>query len=100
MSSQYAPITKKTKKFTGKILGSVTESQGFIESDKRKIQKLATKSSGISNLYKTISVKEYWMISFINQYGLKIKLQLKTFFPDCFKEIIYLHLLVLSMLVL
>ena len=64
VSSIYDPITKKGKKVTGKILGSITEANGFVESAMRVLSKKAENSIDFS----TIAIKEQGFSSFINLY--------------------------------
>ena len=58
----YDPLTKKSKKVTGKILGSITEANGFLESAMRVLSKKAENPIDFSS----IAVKEQGFSSFIN----------------------------------
>lgn len=63
VSSKYDPILKRAKKITGKILGSITQKDGFIKSNKGLLREKAEKSIIIEN----ICSKEYGFTFFIEQ---------------------------------
>ncbi|MDR1757409.1 MAG: hypothetical protein LBR51_00395 [Bacteroidales bacterium] len=57
MSSRWNKEKKRTQKITGKLLGKITEKNGFIESDKARlrreqsqIDKVQVKESGLTDL--------------------------------------------------
>jgi transposase len=87
-SGVYDKSTKKSKKVTGKILGTITEKGGFIESDKRKIATTALKAQSIDST--SIMVKEFGFTSFLNKYNDIIIEKLKLNFPEHYQIIIYM----------
>ncbi|MEK7202912.1 MAG: transposase [Patescibacteria group bacterium] len=78
VSSKYDPILKRARKITGKILGSITQKDGFIESDKGKLRKKAEKVIDVKN----ICSKEYGFTIFIDQCLTDITCSLKEYFPE------------------
>jgi len=87
-TSVYDKATKKSKKITGKILGTITEKDGFIESDKRILTKKASQAQKIDS--DSIMVKEFGFTSFLNKYNDIIIEKLKANFPDHYQLIIYM----------
>jgi hypothetical protein len=87
-SSVYDKVTKKSKKITGKILGTITEKDGFIESDKRRLANKASLNSSVD--YSNIMVKEYGFTSFLRKYSDVIIEKLKLNFPDHYQIILYM----------
>lgn len=85
-SAVYDKVTKKSKKVSGKLLGTITEADGFIESDKRKLAKSASQALAINS----IIVKEFGFTSFLNNYNGAIVEKLKFYFPEHFQIIIYM----------
>lgn len=84
VSSVYDPISKKGKKITGKILGSITQTNGFVESAMRVLSKKAENSLDFSS----IAIKEQGFSSFINlHFGEQLN-KLKTFFSDDWEQIV------------
>lgn len=55
VSSKYDPVLKRAKKISGKLLGRITQADGFMESDKSILRKKAEQPLRIKNL----AVKEY-----------------------------------------
>lgn len=55
VSSRYDPVLKRAKKITGKLLGKVTEQEGFIMSSKDRLRQKAEQPLIIDNL----TTKEY-----------------------------------------
>lgn len=86
VSSRYDAITKKTKKISGKILGSITQKEGFIESGKRLLDKQAQLGFNAT----TICVKEYGFSCFIEQQTEQIRTTLQKHFADDWELIIAL----------
>lgn len=86
VSSKYDPQLKRAKKITGKLLGSVTEKDGFVESAKRILAAQASKAVDVSK----ICVREYGFTAFLQQYNMTIEKKLKQYFPDLYKTIIYM----------
>ena len=80
ITSKWNPEKKRAQKITLGLLGKITQENGFIESDKRKIEK------GLS-LSDDISVKEYGLSSFINNNLQGYTVLLKKHFPDHWKFI-------------
>jgi cbb3-type cytochrome oxidase subunit 1 len=81
VSSIYDPITKKV---TGKILGSITEANGFVGSVLRVLSKKAEKYIYFS----AIAIKKQGFSSFINLYFQQQIHKLKTFFFDDWEQIV------------
>ena len=86
VSSRYDPTLKRAKKITGKILGTITEEDGFVESEKRKLVQKAARGFDPS----TICVREFGFTSFLKQYNAKILERLLQYFPQHFQLIIYM----------
>jgi len=77
-------LLKKSKKITGKILGSITESNGFVESVIRVLSKKAESSIDFAG----IVIKEQGFASFINSHFQVQVNKLKTYFADDWEQII------------
>lgn len=68
VTSKYDPVLKRAKKISGKLLGRITESEGFIASDKDKLRqkaeqppklgKLTTKEFGTQELVLQLAEKQ------------------------------------------
>lgn len=84
----YDPISKKSKKITGKLLGTITEKDGFVESEKRLLVGKASK--GLILDASTLSVREFGFVAFLNEYNVLISQKLKEFFPEHYQIIIYM----------
>lgn len=84
VTSMYDPLTKKSKKITGKILGSITEANGFLESAMRVLSKKAENPIDFSS----IAVKEQGFSSFINLHFTDQLNKLKCFFADDWEQIV------------
>lgn len=78
VSSKYDSVAKRTKKITGKVLGRITEQEGFIESGKRV---LARKAEAPVSLQPG-SVMESGFSAFVQQYCVRILERLKQYFPQ------------------
>jgi transposase len=78
VSSRYDAATKRTKKITGKILGRITQDQGFVESGKRILDEKAKKGFDPAS----ICVKEQGFSSFITQQCAAITKVLQQCFPE------------------
>lgn len=50
VKAQYDPQTKKSKKITGRLLGRITEQDGFIESSKKKLADKASAAIDVSKI--------------------------------------------------
>jgi transposase len=81
----YDQLTKKPRKISGKILGSITEHDGFKESNKRKVEKMPAGAS-VSN----ILVKEFGVIHLIQSRFSFVIDPLKKYFPDHWQQILAL----------
>ena len=86
VTSKYDPALKRSRKVTGKILGTITEQEGFIESEKRQLQR----PQRVVVDADTICVRERGFTGFIGGYSIEIIEQLKLFFPDDWKWIVYM----------
>lgn len=83
VSSKWDAEKKRSKKITGKLLGKITESDGFIESDKAKLRK---REMSISH----VSVKEYGVSAFLDSQLCEYTTLLQNYFPDHWQIIIAL----------
>lgn len=84
--SKYDPKKKRGKKVTGKLLGKITESQGFIDSAKKLLAEKSPTTIDIAN----ISVREQGITMFLDAYNKEIGQKLKDFFPELYQIIIYM----------
>jgi len=82
VSSYYDAKTKRTKKKTGKYLGSITESDGFRATTFVKTDKAAKVD------VKNFSIREYGFYTFIMQCCSDIVSGLQQFFPDSWLQIL------------
>ena len=76
VSSYYDKERKKGRKKTGKFLGTITEAEGFLESQKMKVSRTY---GGVA--IKNITTKEYGFSAFIQTYCKDITDPLKQHFP-------------------
>ena len=83
VSSKWNPEKKRAMKITGKLLGTITEADGFVESDKQRLRKQQL-------LVERIQVKEYGITSAINMLFGDTVSALKQHFPDSWQRIICL----------
>lgn len=83
VSSVYDKEKKRARKITGAYLGKITESEGFVPSDKIKV----SKTLPIVNRDK-ITTREYGMSVFIQRYCKDILDILKIYFPDQWEWIV------------
>ena len=79
----YDPIRKKAKKITGKLLGSITEKDGFVQSATR----LASNYKSEKVAY-PILVKEYGVTQLIDQRFSLYREKLEHYFPNHWKELL------------
>jgi transposase len=79
----YDPTRKRAKKISGKLLGSITEKDGFIPSATR----IASNSKGLQ-VNQPITVKEYGVVQLIEQRFSLYKDRMSLFFPEYWKEIL------------
>ncbi|MGH2612347.1 MAG: IS1634 family transposase [Rhabdochlamydiaceae bacterium] len=83
VSSFYDKEKKKGRKKTGAYLGKITEKEGFIPTNSKKVDK-SIKTIDRS----TISTKEYGLSAFIQSYCSEIVDLLKQHFPDNWEHIL------------
>ena len=77
------PRQKTFGKITGKLLGKITETDGFVESEKARLRKQQL-------VIQRLQVKEYGVFALIeSQFGDTVKM-LKKHFADCWQKIICL----------
>ena len=86
VSARYDPILKRAKKVSGKLLGTITKEDGFVESEKRRLVEKAALGVDPSK----ICVREFGFTSFVMQYNRKIQERLVEYFPEHFQLIIYM----------
>ena len=83
VTSKWNPEKRRSMKITGKLLGKITETDGFIESDKERLRKQQLK-------VERVQVKEYGITSAMDKlFGDTIN-ALKQHFPDSWQRIICL----------
>ena len=58
VTSKWSPEKKRSVKITGKLLGSITEASGFVESEKERLRRQQIR-------YERIQVKEYGITAVI-----------------------------------
>lgn len=80
VSSKWDPVLKRSKKITGKLIGKITQENGFVESEKDKLRK---RELTVSKL----TVKEYGITAFINSHLNEYVALLQKHFPEYYKEI-------------
>jgi len=78
VSSKYDPLLKRSKKISGKLLGKITEQDGFIESEKDKLRKKAEQSIIIDNL----TTKEFGTQQLVTKIAVKQIQSLEKVFGD------------------
>jgi hypothetical protein len=83
VSSKWNSGKKRSIKITGKLLGSITERDGFIESEKALLRKQQIR-------IERIQVKEYGITAAIGYLFGEITNALKEFFPDSWQRLIVL----------
>jgi len=83
VTSKWNPEKKRSKKITGKLIGKITEADGFLESDKNRLRKQQTR-------FERIQVKEYGITAAIEHLFTETVLALKKVFPDCWQLLIAL----------
>jgi hypothetical protein len=83
VTSKWNPEKKRSVKITGKLLGKITQTDGFIESDKNRLRKQMNRFEGIQ-------VKEWGITSLIDHLFGEIITALKNIFPDCWQQLIAL----------
>lgn len=78
VSSKYDPTIKRSKKITGKLLGKITEQDGFIESEKNKLRKRVEQPTIVDNL----TTKEFGTQQLVTQLATKQIQALEKVFGD------------------
>lgn len=82
VTNKWNKETKRSKKITGRLLGSITEKEGFKESDKYKLSK--------KHFSEPLQVKEFGASNFIENHFKEYIEKLKISFPDIWQEIVSL----------
>ena len=82
-SSKWNPQKKRAVKITGKLLGTITEADGFVESDKARLRRQQLK-------VESIQVKEYGITSALGVLCEDTVNALKLHFPDSWQRILCL----------
>lgn len=83
VTSKWSPEKKRPVKITGKLLGKITEAEGFVESEKARLRKQQLR-------VERVIVKEYGITAAINALFDDTVGALKTFFPDSWQRIVCL----------
>jgi hypothetical protein len=83
VTSKWNPEKKRSVKITGKLLGSITQADGFVESEKAQLRKQQIR-------IERIQVKEYGITAAILHLFADIIHALKKFFPDSWQRLIVL----------
>jgi len=99
VTSKWDPEKKRAKKITGKLLGRITEEEGFIDSDKYKLYKEAERNKKMEYNTKnmgSISIKEYGLSFYLNKHLGKYTNLLESKFKMLYKEILCLSMIRLS----
>jgi hypothetical protein len=83
VTSKWNPEKKRSVKITGKLLGKITQADGFVESEKDRLRKQKF-------VVERIQVKEYGVFAIIESlFGDTVNM-LKKHFSDCWQKIICL----------
>ena len=83
VTSKWNTEKKRSVKITGKLLGKITEKDGFVESDKARLRKQQIMVEGIQ-------VKEYGITVAIEHLFTDIVSSLQQYFPDCWQRLVML----------
>ena len=83
VTSKWNPEKKRSVKITGKFLGTITEADGFVESDKARLRKQQVKVDHIQ-------VKEYGITAAITHLFTDLHAVLKEKYPESWQRIIIL----------
>lgn len=83
VSSKWDPVKKRSVKISGKLLGKITEAEGFVESEKAQLRKQQLK-------VERIQVKEYGVASLFGSIFTEILSALQEHFPDTWQAIVCL----------
>jgi hypothetical protein len=83
ISSKWSPEKKRAMKITGKLLGKITEAEGFVESDKARLRKQKLQ-------IESIQIKEYGITAAVNTlFGSTVN-ALMHYFPDQWQRLVSL----------
>ena len=83
VSSKWNPEKKRPVKITGKLLGKITEADGFVESDKNRLRKQRF-------LAEHVQVKEYGIAAAVETVFGETTKALKKCFPDEWQRLVCL----------
>jgi hypothetical protein len=83
VSSKWDPVRKRSIKITGKLLGKITQADGFVESEKARLRKQQIQ-------IERIQVKEYGITAAIDSLFTDTISALKEFFPDSWQRLLAL----------
>jgi hypothetical protein len=83
VTSKWSPEKKRSVKITGKLLGKITEAEGFIESEKARLRRQQVRFEGIQ-------VKEYGITAAVEHLFGDTVSALKKFFPDSWQRLVAL----------
>ena len=83
VSSKWDSEKKRSIKITEKFLGKITESEGFVESEKARLRRQQVQ-------IERVQVKEYGITSAIEHLFSDTVSALKQFFPDCWQRLVVL----------
>jgi transposase len=83
ISSKWSPEKKRPVKITGKLLGRITEAQGFVESDKARLRRQQLQ-------IERVQVKEYGITAAIEALFSDTLSALKQHFPDEWQRLVTL----------
>lgn len=83
VTSKWDPQEKKTRKITVKFLGTITEAEGFVESEKARLRKQQLR-------VERVQVKEYGITAAIDAVFGDTVDALKKYFPDSWQRLICL----------
>ena len=83
VSSKWSPEKKRPVKITGRILGSVTEERGFVESEKTRLRRQ-------NDFAGRIQIKEYGITAAIETLFADTVTPLKTLFPETWPTLVCL----------
>ena len=83
VTSKWNPDKKRSVKITGKLLGKITQTDGFVESDKARLRRQQIQ-------IEHIQVKEYGITAALDTLFSDTIAALKEFFPDCWERLVIL----------
>jgi hypothetical protein len=83
VTSKWNPEKKRSIKITGKLLGKITQADGFVESEKARLRRQQIR-------IERIQVKEYGITAAIEHLFTDTVSALKKFFPDSWQQLVAL----------